>query len=134
MKRILFLSLLLSGCATHKISKDSEEAIFIDEYKLKYFKSCLKVGLDYSPEVTAFLKLDKSGYGEPVLGLLYSSMDSLAKSRLEKVRAAKAKLPKREKAEGADGNKTISYCLCEFESKWLDSIARREAKGPGKRR
>ncbi|NUY81802.1 hypothetical protein HUK80_12920 [Flavobacterium sp. MAH-1] len=125
MKKLLLLSLILSACASQRERK-SDKTIFLQEFKLKYFEKCIKHGFNDSPEIQKILEQDKSGYSEPVLGELYDVIDSLAKKRITNSKNARAAL-KTQKAEGSSRqDKIIEVCLCDYEGKWLDSIAKNE--------
>ena len=136
MKQLLFIVLIFFtiSCSPKKeisqdnlnsdklIEQNSEEdykQIYLNEFKLFYFKSCLKHGFDNNESIKALNNIDNSGYAEPILGMTYLTIDSLAKFEYKKMYRAEGEV-----AEGAEGMHVYSTCLTAYTSKWLDSLAR----------
>ncbi|RZJ66556.1 MAG: hypothetical protein EOO50_09290 [Flavobacterium sp.] len=127
MKKALLACLLLVACASQKDRKSDKE-IFVYEFKIHYFKKCLKYGFGDSPEIQRILALDKSGYSEPVLGMLYIEIDSLAKKRAMYYKLLDINSTK-EHTGASKKERVLSNCLCDYNSKWLDSIIKKKYKG-----
>ena len=121
----LFSAFLLCSCAS-KQEKEFRKT-YINEVKLKYFSGCLRYGYNDSKEIRKVLQSDHSGYSELILGTRYFYIDSLAKKAGERMKLDSINRRGRV-AEGADGKQILSTCLCDYESKWLDSLARQEYK------
>ncbi|TRX29907.1 hypothetical protein FNW52_20470 [Flavobacterium sp. ZT3R18] len=126
MKNITYLLcvLFLFSCSTIRNSKKDKD-IYIEEFKFAYFAACLNHGFDNSKEIKKLFEIDKSGYGELILGEKYFFVDSLARITAKKIKLDSLNSIGR-KAEGSDGKHVFSECLCTYNSKWLDSIAKSE--------
>ena len=114
----------LFSCSTIRNSA-KEEDIYIKEFKFAYFAGCLKHGFDNSNEIRKLLEIDKSGYGELILGEKYFFIDSLARITAKKIKLDSLNSIGKV-AEGTEGKQVFSECLCNYNSKWLDSIAKSE--------
>ena len=121
----LILTFLIS-CAV-KRNENSFKKVYINEFKFFYFRNCLKNGFNNSVEINKLLIFDKSGYGEYILGNGYVMIDSLTKINEQKMKLDSLNSIGRV-AEGTEGKKVLSTCLCNYNSKWLDSIAKSEFK------
>nr|WP_315175382.1 hypothetical protein [uncultured Flavobacterium sp.] len=126
MKKLItiFYIFIVFSCSTTRTTQENKN-IYIDEFKLKYFAGCLKHGFDNSNEIRKLLEIDKSGYGELILGEKYFFIDSLARITAKKIKLDSLNSIGR-KAEGSAGKHVFSECLCNYNSKWLDSIAKSE--------
>ncbi len=118
MKFFLFFIIII--CFSCKSSKEitREEKVF----KYYYFKSCLKYGFNKSDEIIKILSQDKSYNSDFALGLRnYKFLDSLAQKEVIKIKQDSIKsLTTAHKS--AQGKRVFEKCLCDFNSKWLDSI------------
>ncbi len=117
---------MLLSCSVTKEEKVLKK-IYIKEFKYRYFASCVKNGFDNSKEVQTLFEVDNSGYGEPILGDKYLLIDSIAKITAKKIKLDSVNSIGKI-AEGVQGKKVFSTCLCEYNSNWLDSIAKNEYK------
>lgn len=123
---IVFSFLMLLSCSATKEEKELKK-IYITEFKFRYFASCIKNGFDNSKEAQTLFEVDNSGYAEPILGDKYLFIDSIAKITAKKIKLDSLNSIGK-KAEGVKGKKVFSTCLCEYNSNWLDSIAKSEYK------
>lgn len=138
MKKIVFVSIvfILLSCTSNKrttartnsrvdtlgyYDDDNYKIAYINEFKLFYFQSCLKHGFDNNEAINTLSRIDNSGFAEPILGMTYKTIDSLAKLEYKKMYRAE-----NEVAEGGAGMHVYSTCLEAYTSKWLDSLARAE--------
>lgn len=126
MKKITYLLclLFLFSCSTIRNSKKNKD-IYIEEFKFTYFAGCLNHGFDNSKEIKKLFEIDKSGSGELILGDKYLLIDSLTRVTAKKIKLDSLNSIGRV-AEGSEGKHVFSECLCKFNSKWLDSIAKSE--------
>lgn len=119
MKNLLVLVLIFSGLnSTAQISKKD----FVREYKLQYFKACLKNGFNKNAAIRQLLQEDVSGYSESILGNNYRRIDSLSLITVAKIKSDSASSIGR-RAEGSEGKRVFSKCLCQYNSRWLRSAA-----------
>ena len=117
---------MLLSCSATKERKEIKK-IYINEFKFRYFTSCIKNGFNNSKEVQTLFEVDNSGYSEPILGDKYLFIDSITKITVKKIKLDSLNSIWK-KAEGTQGKKVFSTCLCEYNSNWLDSIAKSEYK------
>ena len=127
MKKISALLVFIFFGCSFKDNKTTIKSIYIEEFKIAYFRSCLKYSFNNSKEINNLLHIDRSGYGEPILGNGYFLIDSLSKIALKKIQQDSIQSLGRV-AEGSQGKKVFSNCLKGYNSKWLDSIANAEYK------
>lgn len=102
----------------------------MDEFKLRYFEACLEKGFD-NEQIHYLNGLDKSGMSERILALdNYVFIDSLAFKTTRDVEKVSS-MAGGQIAEGSEGKHVYSECLSNYQSKWLDKLAKkkyREAK------
>lgn len=126
MKRtVTFIwSALLISCAPSMQQRYKQA--YLDEFKLVYFKSCLKNGFD-NDQINYLNQTDKSGMTEPILGTnVYGIIDNhsrLTANKAHKQSSIEAGIPVE-----AQGIHLYAECLDAYTSKWLDSMARAEHK------
>ena len=125
-KLLVFSFLLFLSCSATKEEKQLKK-IYINEFKYRYFASCIRNGFNNSREVQSLFEIDNSGYGEPILGDKYLLIDSIAKNAVKKIKLDSINSTGK-MAEGAQGKKVFSTCLYDYNSNWLDSIAKSEYK------
>ncbi len=116
---LIVVSAFVMGCATTK--SNSDKAIFIQEFKMHYFKSSLKYGFKNTPEINAILSTDGSTSSELILGNAEIFVDSVAKARNSDLIKT---FPKGTKAEGTTGNPIFKKILDDYQSSWLNSLAK----------
>jgi hypothetical protein len=123
MKKLILILVVLSGCSLLKDKDKNFREAYIDEYKIFYFKRCLKFGFDNSKEINAALSKDGSGMSEPILGNAYQFIDSLAiQTSKEIIQDSIDRIG--QVAEGGGGRAILYKCICNYNSKELDALAR----------
>jgi hypothetical protein len=131
----LIIIAFLNGlnCKSIKNSKSEKamyKSIYIDQFRLTYFRKILMKSFNNSNEIKEILKKDHSGFTEPILTESdYEFIDSLTKSDNEKMIIDSSFGNKR--AEGSQGKRPFGYILEKINSKWLDSIAKKRYKNSG---
>lgn len=119
---MLILYILFISCSSSIPQEKKYKQVYIEEFKLVYFKACLKNSFD-NEAIRYLNNIDRSGMTEPILGTrVYAMIDSLSKITISK------DYKYGEVAEGAEGKHIYSECLRIYQSKWLDSIAQTEYK------
>ncbi|GAB4094447.1 hypothetical protein [Flaviaesturariibacter terrae] len=130
----LFLPVFFIQCKPSQ-AKQEEQAykrIYIDQFKLTYFRALLIKSYNNSNAVQEIIKSDHSGFTEPILNERdYSFIDSLttADNEIMRVDSARGSL----RAEGAQGKRPLGYILNSVRSRWLDSLAIRRFRLSGAR-
>lgn len=124
----IFIPLLI-GCSTssqNSWNQHMKEA-YISDVKQVYFRDCLKHGFD-NEEIRKLNRIDRSIMTDGVLGVsLYEKLDSLSKLTAQRMIQDSINSVGRV-AEGAEGKSVYGSCLREYNSAWLDSLARKEWK------
>lgn len=118
------LVLCCAGCRSRQVKQDeaSNKTIYVDQFKLTYFRMLLGKAYNHSAAVQEMLLNDHSGFTEPILDDRdIRFIDSLTRADNERMRADSAQGALR--AEGAQGKRPLAYMLRTLESKWLDSVA-----------
>jgi len=106
------------------------KAIYIDQFKLTYFRQILIKGYNNSKAIQEIISLDNSGFAEPVLTEGdYKLIDSLTTFDNEKMRIDSTEGDRR--AEGAKGKRPLGFVLERLNSNWLDSLAKKRYKISG---
>lgn len=106
------------------------KSIYIDQFKLTYFRQILRKGYNNSEAIQEILSLDNSGFTEPILTQDdYKLIDSLTTADNERMKIDSTEGDRR--AEGAQGKRPLDFTLDRLNSKWLDSIANRRYKNSG---
>lgn len=107
------------------------KSIYIDQFKLTYFRQLLIKGYNNSKAIQEIINEDHSGFTEPILTIDdYKIIDSLTSVDNQKIKTDSINRIGRV-AEGAAGNHTLGFIMDKLESKWLDSIANKRYKNSG---
>jgi hypothetical protein len=103
------------------------KSIYIDQFKLTYFRQFLKKGYNNSTAIQEIISTDHSGFTEPILNEDdYNLIDSLTTVENEKMKIDSANGNRR--AEGAQGKRPLGFIVDRLSNKWLDSLARQRFK------
>ncbi len=103
------------------------KAIYIDQFKLTYFRQLLTKSYNNSKAVQEIIGADHSGFTEPLLTEDDQKLiDSLTTIDNERMKIDSTEGSRR--AEGAQGKRPLGFILEKLTSKWLDSVARRRLK------
>lgn len=127
---LLLLLVTFTQCRTSRERQLKREykSIYMDQFKLTYFRQLLQAGFNNSEEVNSLIKFDNSGFTEPVLSRDdYQLIESIVQSDNLKMKADSVGRIGRV-AEGAEGKHVFSHILRKLESKWLDSLAEQRYK------
>lgn len=123
--------LLFSNCKTSGNSASHKKVfkqIYVDQFKLTYFRSLLLKSYNNSEDIKNIINLDKSGFTEPILTIAdYRLIDSLTTADNIQLTVDSTTSIGRV-AEGAEGKHILGYVLKKLESKRLDSVARKRYK------
>lgn len=127
---ILTISFISTSCeSTRRTSslKRQYKEIYIDQFKLTYFRQLLIKSYNNSSAVREIIYTDHSGFTEPILNEEdYKLIDSLTKLDNKYLVADSAEGNRR--AEGAQGKRPLGFIKDKLSSKWLDSLAKRRLK------
>ena len=118
--------------STHSAASQKEmyKSIYIDQFKLTYFRQTLLKGYNNSIAIQEIISSDHSGFTEPVLTEDdYKIIDSLTTVGNQKMKIDSTEGNRR--AEGAQGKRPLRFVLDKFNSKWLDNIANERYKIAG---
>ena len=128
---LLFIPLLFS-CKTSQYetwaSKKEMKEIYIDDFKLIYFKKLLIAGYNNTNEIKNVVRSDNSGFSEPILtdedhhlidSLVKADNNTMIKDSINRVGRV---------AEGAEGKHVLAFVLEKYQSKWLDQLAKERFK------
>ncbi|OYQ46082.1 hypothetical protein [Flavobacterium aurantiibacter] len=120
-KIILYVCSIVNFISCRSVDKKVDyRKVYVDEFKITYFKKCLQYGFN-THEILLLNENDGSQIVEPILGN-YSQIDSIAKNKiLKEVREFQREVATR--AEGANKIPVYKICLCQYESKEIDSLA-----------
>ncbi len=104
--------------------KDVYKSIYIDQFKLTYFRKVLIKSYNNSKAVQEIINYDYSGFTEPILtDADYKLIDSLATVDNENLKTDSTQGNRR--AEGSQGKRPLGYILDRLNNKWLDSLAKK---------
>ncbi len=123
-KFIYFFVLVTSlyGLQCKSTSNLALEKIYVDQFKLTYFRQMLNKGYNNSEAIQEIISTDHSGDTEPILAKDdYILIDSLTSVDNENMRIDSIEGDRR--AEGAQGKRPLRFILNKLTSKWLDSLA-----------
>jgi hypothetical protein len=113
-----------------RTQKEMYKSIYIDQFRLIYFRKILIKSFNNSKEIQEISKTDHSGFTEPILTESdYKFIDSLTTIDNEKMKIDSTFGNRR--AEGSQGKRPFGYILEKIKSKWLDSIAKKRYKNSG---
>lgn len=100
--------------------------IYVDQFKLTYFRMFLKKSYNNSKAVQEIIAQDHSGFTEPVLSMQdLKFIDSLTNHDYSILKTDSASSIGRV-AEGAEGKHPLGFIIHKLESKWLDSLANKK--------
>lgn len=128
----ILLAVLLAtfscGSARKTMSlKAQYKDIYIEEFKLNYFRQLLTKSYNNSHAVREIINADHSGFAEPILTEDdYKLIDSL--TTLDNQRLIADSTESYLRAEGANGKQALGFVMDRMTSKWLDSLAKRRLK------
>jgi hypothetical protein len=128
---ILFaISLINPSCESTRRApslKSQYNDIYINQFKLTYFRQLLIRSYNNSNAVREIISNDHSGFTEPALTEDdYTLIDSLTFRDNEELIADSSAGQLR--AEGAQGKRPLGYIMEKLTSKWLDSLAKKRLK------
>jgi len=125
------LSTIGTQCkSTHESTsqKSIYKSVYIDQFKLTYFRQILVKGFNRSDAIQEVIKFDKSGFTEPLLTVddlnLIDSLTTVDNLRMQTDSAHRIGRV----AEGFEGKHPLGFILEKINSKWLDSLARKRYK------
>lgn len=102
--------------------------IYVESFKMTYFKKMLLAGFRNSTEVKSILNEDHSNFSEIVLTMDdYLFIDSIVAIDQKKIIADSA-YNIGIRAEGAVGKRVFNFALNRYESKWLNNVAKQRSK------
>ncbi|CAN5403883.1 hypothetical protein BH11BAC3_BH11BAC3_07750 [soil metagenome] len=122
---LILIILVCTQCQTTQRAnflRKEYKSIYIDQFKLTYFRQMLIKGYNNSTAVQEIIKYDHSGFTEIILtDIDYNLIDSLTTVDNQKMLADS--LNGKRRAEGAQGKRPLGFILDKLNSKWLDSLA-----------
>ena len=130
---VLLVSLNVLQCKSPQNSTSKRamyKSIYINEFKLTYFRQMLIKGYNNSNAIQEIISKDNSGFTEIILTEDdYKLIDSLATLDNEKMKIDSTVGNRR--SEGAQGKRPLGFILYRLNSKWLDSLANKRYKNSG---
>lgn len=132
---ILYITALLGfSCESTRRSTSQKEqfkAIYLNQFKLTYFRQLLIKSYNHSTAVQEIIGLDHSGFTEPIILTADDRylIDSLTTIDNEYLRIDSTEGNRR--AEGADGKRPLGFIMQKLTGKWLDSLAKQRLKKNG---
>lgn len=111
--------------SAHKLpsQKTTDRSIYIDQFKLTYFRQMLVKGYNNSKAIQEIINSDHSGFTEPVLTTDdFKLIDSLTTADNKKMQSDSTRSIGKV-AEGAEGKHPLGFMLKKLNSKWFDSLA-----------
>ena len=110
--------------------KASYKSIYIDQFKLTYFKKILIKSYNNSKAIQEIIHADHSGFTEPLLTEDdYKLIDSLTTADNENLKIDSTEGNRR--AEGAQGKRPLGFILDRFKTQEIDRIAKKRYKISG---
>ena len=130
---LTFLILICVQCQSTKRTRflrKEYKSIYIDQFKLTYFRQMLKKGYNNSQAIQEIIISDHSGFTEPILiDDDYKLIDSL--TTVDSQKMAIDSIEGKRRVEGAQGKRPLGFIIGKLNSKWLDSIANKRYKSSG---
>jgi len=129
---IVLLTAIIGGLScegSHKLTSKNKQfkAIYIDQFKLTYFRQMLIKGYNNSNAIQEIIDNDHSGFTEIILTLDdYKLIDSLTK--IDNIKLVADSTIGDTRAEGAQGKRPLGFIMHKLRSKWLDSLANERYK------
>ena len=126
----LFITVSCESTRRTQSLKAQYKDIYLDQFKLTYFKKLLIKSYNNSNAVREIINADHSGFTEPILTEDdYKLIDSLTTLDNQLLLADSTEGHRR--AEGAQGKRPLGYIMGKLKSKSLDSLARQRLKVSG---
>jgi hypothetical protein len=108
--------------------KALNKSIYIEQFKLTYFRKFLLKSYNNSKAIQETISLDHSGFTEPILTQEdYKLIDSLTTLDNKAMQMDSVNRIGRV-AEGVEGKQPLAFILTKLESKWLDRLANERFK------
>ena len=127
-----FIGLQCKSTHNSTTRKAMYKNIYIDQFKLTYFRQILIKGYNNSEAIQEIISSDHSGFTEQILTEEdYTLIDSLTTVENERLKIDSTEGNRR--AEGAQGKRPLGLILDRLNSKWLDSLANKRYKSSGVR-
>jgi hypothetical protein len=131
---LFFASLAGLDCKSTQNSTSQKKifkALYLDEFKLAYFRQLLAKSYNNSVAIQEIIQFDHSGFTEPVLLTAddYKLIDSLTTVDNNKLKVDSTEGGRR--AEGSQGKRPLGFILHKLNSKWFDSLAKKRLKLSG---
>ena len=126
---ILFTTSLVStSCESTRRTpslKAQYKDIYLDQFKLTYFRQLLAKSYNNSNAVREIIGADHSGFTEPILrGEDYQLIDSL--TTLDNQYLIVDSTEGHRRAVGSQGKRPLGYIMNKLTGKWLDSLANKD--------
>ncbi len=131
---LIILILICIQCQSihtqHSVKREYK-SLYIDQFKLTYLRKVLQAAFNQSEAIKTVIKFDRSGFTEPLLSNNdYRLIDSLV--HIDNLKMMTDSINRiGTVAEGAEGKHVFEFILNKFESKGIDSIAKRRFKSSG---
>jgi hypothetical protein len=132
-KVVVLLTFVIFVCTQCHSTKRSRflrkeyKSIYIDQFKLTYFRKLLKKGYNNTPAIQEIIREDHSGFAEPVLtDDDFMLIDSL--TTVDNQQMVIDSINGKHRAEGSKGKRPFGVIIEKLESKWLDSLAKKRYK------
>jgi hypothetical protein len=110
--------------------KEQFKAIYLNQFKLTYFRQLLAKSYNNSNAVQEIIGADHSGFTEPILTADdHHLIDSLTTIDNEYLKVDSTEGNRR--AEGAQGKRPLGFIMQKLKGKWLDSLAKQRLKLSG---
>ena len=130
---LIFIALVCTQCQSTQRARflhKEYKSIYIDQFKLTYFRQILIKSYNNSKAIQEIIKLDHSGFTELILlEDDYKLIDSLTTADDQEMLIDSTGGIRR--TEGAQGKRPLGFILDKLNSKWLDSLANKRYKSSG---
>lgn len=126
-------AMFASSCESNRRTasqKQEFKSIYVDQFKLTYFRQLLAKSYNNSNAVQEIINDDHSGFTEPILTADdHHLIDSLTTIDNEYLKVDSTEGNQR--AEGAQGKRPFGFIMQKLTGKWLDSLAKQRLKLSG---
>lgn len=113
-----------------ELQKIEKEEIYVNQFKLTYFRLLLSKSYNNSNSVRDIISNDHSGFTEPILTEIdFKLIDSL--TTIDNQRLITDSSEGHLRAEGAQGKRPLGFIMDVLTSKWLDSLSKSRMKISG---
>ena len=113
-----------------ELQKIEKEEIYVNQFKLTYFRLLLSKSYNNSNSVRDIISNDHSGFAEPILTEIdFKLIDSL--TTIDNQRLITDSSEGHLRAEGAQGKRPLGFIMDILTSKWLDSLSKSRMKISG---